>query len=144
MIYFTVGSGFDGAALDGSSVLIFILFMKTEYRTYIIMNHLRTWLRVHTGSEVNVRQIARQLHELTKKLRSWLGSDQNITELLRTASQQDKHDTCKEFDHRLKSTHSNDKAGGKGRDCDTQYIPSEDPSQVEAATHMTDEQIMAV
>ena len=118
--------------------------MKTVYRSYIVVDHLRTWLRVHTGSEVNVRQIARQLRELTKNLRSWLGSDQNITELLRTASQQDKHDTCKEFDHRLKSTHSNDKAGGKGRDCDTQYIPSEDPTQVEAATDMSDEQITAV
>ena len=108
------------------------------------MSHLRTWLRVHTRSEVNALQIARKLHELTKNLRSWLGNRQNITELLSAASKLDKHDTCKERDHRLKSTNSNDKSGGKDQDLDTHYIPSEVPTQLEAATPMTDEEITAV
>ena len=108
------------------------------------MNHLRTWLRVYTGSEVNALQIARKLHELTKKLRSWLVNRQNITELLSAASKLDKHDTCKERDNRLKSTHSNDKSGGKDQDLDTLCIRSEVPTQLEAATHMTDEEITAV
>ena len=147
MIYFTVCSDFDSAALDASSVFIFLLFIKNEgaYRCPMVMHHVRKRLGIHPGGPaVNVRQIAQQLRELTKNLRSWFGSDQDIRELLGAASHLDKHDACKEFDHRLKSTHSNDKSGGRDRGFDKQYVPSEEPTQREADTDLTDEEITAV
>ena len=60
------------------------------------MNNIRASLGVHSRSGITVRQIAGQLRDLTKKIRSWLGSHQDIKELLRIASHVDKHDTCKE------------------------------------------------
>ena len=89
------------------------------------------------------QKIVRQLCDLAGKILSWLDSDQDIEELLRTAAQLDKQDTCKEFGHGIKFAHSNGHAldglneltwldsdsesDGSDREFDMRYIPPEEP-----------------
>ena len=59
----------------------------------------------------------RQLCFLAGRILSWLGSDQDIEELLHTAAQLDKQDKCTNYGHRIKFAPSNGHALNGPNEC---------------------------